>query len=55
MLYSLLVKSSKLKEVDVIFIRKTNMKVTELMKKYSVCERTIYDVKRNLSWTHVKM
>lgn len=48
------VKSSKLKEIDVIFIRKTNMKVTELMKKYNVCERTIYDVKRKLSWTHVK-
>lgn len=47
-------KLSKLKECDVVNIRDSNLSAKELSKIYKVHFATIYRVKNNIRWTHVK-
>lgn len=44
---------SKLTEQDIIFIRNSNLKLTELAIKYNVTYENIYNIKKKKTWKHL--
>ena len=48
------VRCSKLKECDVVAIRKDGRKQTEIAASYGVTQGTIWQIKERLKWKHIK-
>ena len=45
--------NNKLKELDVFYIKNSNLSQRKLSAKFNVCKTTIQKIKSNQSWNHV--